>query len=490
LIEDARRLAPGTQVAADVCIVGAGAAGITIARALEGSGLAVCLVESGGLEADAATQDLYRGSVVGQAYHGLETTRARFFGGSTNCWYGYCRPLDPIDFSARDEVPHSGWPFERAALDAYYGRAQRALALGPYDYSPQRWEVAGVAPPPLDEMVRSRVFQFGKGPLRMGTAYRQQLEAAPHTRVLLHANARHIQLHASGQRVEGIQVQCLGGPGFRVSARAYVLAAGGIENPRLLLASRDVHGQGIGNQHDLVGRFFMEHLHLRSGLFLSHTPAGLEFYEMRQVGEDRARGILSPSEEWLRSERLLNHDVQLWPDPQDSEGELPRAVAAASAETDARREGARKQYRLVFHCEQAPNPASRVRLSGERDALGMPRVALDWRLLEIDERSARRAHRLVAQAVGLARLGRVRVLLPDGAAWRESIGGGNHHMGTTRMHVDPKQGVVDERGYVHGVGNLLVAGSSVFPTAGAANPTLTIVALAYRLADELRRALR
>ena len=146
---------------------------------------------------------------------------------------------------------------------------------------------------------------------------------------------------------------------------------------------------------------------------------------------------------------------------------------------------------LVFHCEQAPNRESRVRLAEERDALDMPRTRLDWRLLPIDRRSAWRAHELVASALGEAGVGRVWARMPDDRdGWPADMGGGNHHMGTTRMHVDPRRGVVNERGFVHGLENLLVAGSSLFPTGGAANPTLTIVALALRMADQLKRDLR
>jgi choline dehydrogenase-like flavoprotein len=322
----------------------------------------------------------------------------------------------------------------------------------------------------------------------MGIAHRKELAASTRTRVLLHANARRIDLDESGRSVLGIEAQCLAGPRFRVSARQYVLAAGGIENPRLLLASRNVQKHGVGNQNDLVGRFFMEHPHLRSqGMFLAHTLTGLEFYDMRKVDGKLVRGILLPRESWQRRERLLNHTVQLWKESRGIEDEFLQAVSAATAETDAEGAGPGTKFPLAFHCEQAPNPSSRVTLSAEKDPLGIPRVELDWRLQSIDRRSARRAHELVAQALGLTRLGRVRVMFADDSLWPERMGGGNHHMGTTRMHVDPKQGVVDDRSYVHGVANLLVAGSSVFPTGGAANPTLTIVALAFRLADQLRK---
>lgn len=497
MLQDARTLRNGERLSTDVCIIGAGAAGITLARELSKTQLDVCLLESGGLEYDAATQDLYRGAVVGQHYQKLEGTRTRFFGGSTNCWAGFCRPLDPIDFTERAWLPHSGWPFGRSELDPFYARAHAVLRLGPFDYEPGRWSKSDAALLDLSAgPLQNHVFQYGDGPIRMGTAYRNELRKAPRIRVLLHANAAEIELDADGAAVNDVRVQCLGGPSFRVSARRTILAAGGIENPRLLLASASVQRQGIGNSSDLVGRFFMEHPHLRfHATLLARSPRAFEFYEMRKVGVKLARGVLVPREAWLKRERLLNHSVQLR-ESDGGEGQaFVQALAAAAAETDdwagaAGSPGPAKLYPLIFHCEQAPNPASRVTLGSERDALGMWRARLDWRLQEIDQRSAARAHQAVAQALGLSRAGRVQVTLDrKSATWPLDMTGGNHHMGTTRMHRDPKRGVVDERSYVHGVRNLLVAGSSVFPTAGAANPTLTIVALALRMADQLKRDL-
>ena len=127
---DARQVEEGSELRAELCIIGAGAAGLALARELRGSARSICLLESGGLEADSETHELQRGTRSGEAYPPLEETRSRFFGGSTNCWAGYCRPLDAIDFEPRDWVPNSGWPFPRAELDPYYVRANRLLGLG------------------------------------------------------------------------------------------------------------------------------------------------------------------------------------------------------------------------------------------------------------------------------------------------------------------------------------------------------------------------
>jgi choline dehydrogenase-like flavoprotein len=491
---DAREIEPGSELRADLCIVGAGAAGITLARELRGSGRSILLLESGGLEADSETHDLQRGSASGQGYSPLEDTRSRFFGGSTNCWAGYCRPLEAIDFESRDWLPHSGWPLTRADLDPYYSRANPILGLGEHGLEPRRWlgervdggEFAAVG-------LRDGVFQFGTGPQRMGVAFRGELEAAQNVRIVLRANVTRIQLSQPGGSVSGLTVRALGRAAFAVRARRYVLAAGGIENPRLLLASNDVQQAGVGNQHDLVGRFFMDHPHVRHQADLvAHTPSQLMRYARREVAGRSFRGLLQPRAEWLRATRSLSFGAQIRELSGHGVNRFMLRVATASRAVDdwplpprAEREEPRL-YGLVVHHEQAPNPDSRVTLASGRDALGMRRAHLHWQLGALDLTSAVRAHALAARALGLARLGRARVHLDEASGWPADMVAGNHHMGTTRMHDTPKHGVVDAAGAVHGVPNLFIAGSSVFPTVGSANPTLTIVALALRLADHLR----
>lgn len=142
---------------------------------------------------------------------------------------------------------------------------------------------------------------------------------------------------------------------------------------------------------------------------------------------------------------------------------------------------------MTTRIEPAPNPDSRVVLVGDRDELGLQRVALDWRLSEADKRNVRQTLELFGAEIGRAGIGRPKILYEeDDSGWPEDLGGGEHLMGTTRMSDDPKQGVVDRHCRVHGMANLFVAGSSVFPTAGGATPTLMIVALAIRLADHLK----
>ena len=523
---DARELDDGHVLECDLCIVGGGAAGITIARAFAGSRIAVCLLESGGLEYEEQVQDLYKGANVGLPYFDLDICRLRLFGGSTNHWAGRCRPLDEIDFEARAWVPLSGWPLTRAELEPHYRAAQELCELAAFDYAPEPWLGPGQEALPFDPAkVVSRVWQFSP-PTQFGQAYRVALEAAPNVTILLHASVVDIEANAAGSEVLGLEVRTLTGKRLSARARAYVLACGGLENPRLLLAARRQVNAGLGNQRDMVGRCFMEHPHLNAARALVVDPAVLAFYARGQ-GASAANGTevvgcLNHSPERQRALEVLNFDAlftvdnigdsgyaalrRLWNAaeqrrwPEDLAGDLWQALvdlddtAAGLLGRFGVREYRADNASFLMWCsaEQAPDPDSRVRLGDGVDALGVPRIALDWRLFELDKRSLQAGHEAVALELGRTGLGRLQIddwLSADLTTWSPELEGGHHHMGTTRMSADPSQGVVDPSSQVHGTANLYVAGSSVFPTSGSANPTLTVVALALRLAQELERRL-
>ena len=518
---DSRTLAEGSRIETDVCIVGAGAAGITIARELAGKPFRICLIESGGLEPDQETQSLYQGEIVGFPYYPLDLIRLRYFGGTTNHWAGACRPLDEIDFEARPEVPHSGWPFNKSQLDPYYQRAQALCQLGPYDYNPDTW--ASVENPVLPiegNRVVTAILQDSP-PTRFGQVYREEIEQAQNISTYLFANVVEIETTATEDAVTRLHAATLQGNRFSITAKYYILATGAIENARLLLVSNKTQNTGLGNQNDLVGRYFMEHLSVPGGLFVpsSDLTASTGLYTNgRELDGVDGSAYLSITPETLQREKLLNVRAFLkLASPQAVTHGTSGWSVSAQAVLDAPQTGnwdidfaghiwnvinntdeiAIRSYEaffhqpkgifaLYYHLANAPNPDSRVTLIAERDELGMPRVRLDWRFGDLERQTLRRANEIIGEALGHSGLGRVSVFPDDpDTGWPDGLRGAWHQMGTTRMHTDPKQGVVDEQGRVHGVSNLYVAGSSVFPTSGYTNPTLTIVALCIRLSDHI-----
>lgn len=498
--QDARQIADGGRLETDLAIVGAGAAGITIARALAGAPFRICLVESGGFEPDERTQALAAAENVGLPYGPIEATRLRYFGGTTNHWGGWCRPLDALDFERRDWVPLSGWPIGRADLDAYYPEASRICEAGRFAYDDVAyWEgrlgLRGFGLP--DSGIVRRVIQFSP-PTRFGARYRGDLERASNLLVLLNANVVEIQTTENAAEVTGLSLATLDGKRHALAAKLCVIGAGAIENARLLLLSNRARPVGLGNAQDMVGRCFMEHPHVYSMASILMpdasrvSPLALEEQEADGIG---LRGNFMPAEDFQRRERLQNATFTLgiaarYP----SRDAIPSTEPAlAGPLLDLLHEGAAPSGEFGARIgvggagEQRPNRDSRVTLSDRRDAFGLPLARLDWRLAPEDKASLLRNLRALGGAFAAAGLGRMLVELPDGAAWPAELTGGNHHMGTTRMSADPRDGVIDADCRVHGMANLYVAGSSVFPTCGAANPTLTIVALALRLADHLRQ---
>lgn len=495
MLIDARQLPPNEQLEGDVCILGAGAAGITLARELCGSGLSVVLVESGGLDPDPETQALARGDVIGDPYWALDSSRLRLFGGTTNHWTGWCRPFEPFDLAPRPWVRDSGWPLGREELEPYYAQAQALCDLGELDYRPEIWaRRLGAELLPLDSTLAETVlWQFSK-PTRFGQKYRDELSNAADVRVYLNANIVELVTARGGHRVEAARLRRLDGTSLSVRARAFVLATGGIENARLLLASTDACPGGLGNEQDLVGRFFGEHPHTRVGkLLATGKDADFRLYDrVTNVPEGRPAavraGLTVPSQA-QRDHELLGFSATLEPTDAPVPG---RSLNQGVEELMFGLYGARgtRVYTVYARTEQAPNPDSRIVLSSKRDSLGVRRAALDWRIDDQTRRSIEKSVELIAAALARAGLGRLYSYAhadgPSRPGQFPRVDGGFHHIGTTRMHPDPRRGVVDTTCRLHGVGNLYVAGSSVFSTGGFANPTLTLVALAIRLADHLK----
>lgn len=524
MFRDARAITDGDGLSGDVCIVGAGVAGLTIARSLIGSGYRVIVLESGGRGVEPTAQDPVRGSSVGYSYYRHTTARARGFGGSSLLWplrEGWrARPLDPIDYESRPGIPHSGWPFGPQEFQPYWEQAGEACDLGPPLWSVDDWEEPETPRLPLNgDRVQTTMFQIGSTNF---DRHWQEVERAADVTVVLHGTATQLCQSVGSSNVDRISVANGVGGRFDVRARVTVLAAGGMDNVRLLLVSRERNPEGLGNGHDLVGRYFMERLSTRSGFFVPDDPELIPrsmLYSVHHTRGMRVEGTLRVADEVIREEQLLNclffmltrtqaftseavrslgtlaKARERWPLPEGMLRHVRNIVRHAGDVVDLagephRRGNAWDDHVMVVRpqAEQLPNPTSRVLLDTRTDAFGMPRAKLDWRLTDLDRWSIRRHQEILDEEFRAAGLGHLERLLgeEDPPALFE---GNKHHMGTTRMDPDPRRGVVDADCRLHEAPNVFVAGSSVFPTAGCSNPTLAIAAMSLRLADRLRREL-
>ena len=485
----------------DVCIVGAGAAGISLFLALEEKGLTVNMLESGGFTFEAEVQELCAGKSVGAQYP-LEVARLRYFGGSTNHWGGQCHRMFEMDFEPQPNIEHSGWPIRKADLDPYYDRALKVLEIAPgferfddleknlRDYP----RLLGQRNESFEPMVWLK-----SPPTRMGKKYRPAIASSQRGRCFLHANAIELSPDEQGSTILRLEAKTLGGRRSRFKARLYVLCGGTVENARLLLLSDSVIPGGVGNRHDLVGRFFAEHAAeaFVDRMVLAAPPGKKGFQEEYLQQRAKAEDIpVSPTIfGWVATpalrekHSLMGFSVNPFRSKQPAPDSMEDAVAGLLAgRSEAMAAGEKRDvfsYVTWILAEEAPDPNNRVYLDRERDALGLRKMVLDWKIKPVDTWNMVNGFRLFAKELTRSGNGRVRIPEFDDFQLMHTLKLAGHQMGTTRMADDPRRGVTDASGKVHGVDNLYVAGGSVFPTYSFVNPTLTLVALTLRTADRI-----
>ena len=509
----------------DVCIVGAGVAGQTLAMTLVEKGVDVLLCESGGRDFNSEIQALAEGRNIGETYYDLHTSRLRLFGGTAAIWGGRCAELDPIDFETRDFVPHSGWPISKTDLDSHYKKIFDQLGLERPDET-GLWDRINQPKPPFNsDRLTAGLWCFDENGERFTDPNRGSLSRV---RTLLQATLTELDVAENGH-VKAATFSDLSKKSVRVKASTFVLAAGAMETVRLLMGAVPARPEGFGNAQDQLGRFFMEHPHARGGQILAANMAQAirALPRALRVKGRRYAAYLRPSETLQREAGILNSSLSFAPRRHAGlkmdavraakdklKHDLPstrfwrslyknmKAVGIKGRELTDPWPTVRKLKRkpetfglyAVIRAEQAPNPDSRLTLSGETDAAGLRRLDFDWQLQDIDKRSVKVLMETLDSEFKNLGWGEI---IP--AAWinepevvwnfdplisSHSIGG-YHHMGGTRMSSSAKTGVVDENCRLHESPNLYIASSSVFPTGGWANPTVTIMALADRLGDHL-----
>jgi choline dehydrogenase-like flavoprotein len=496
---DAGRFRDGTTLDTDTCIVGAGPAGLVLAAELVDRHCDVIVLESGSHRPEADILALNVGETSGDVYAGLGATRSRGVGGTAQIWNSATAngvgakyaPLDAADFEYRPGHEHSGWPFRLDDLHADYERAQRICGIGPFAYEGGEWTDALHQPwSTADPAIVSRVYQAGTRDALL-SPLRTSITSASNVRLCTHATAIALHRDASRRNITSISVATPGGARWRVRAKRVVLAAGAVENARLLLLTDEGAG-AMGNGSGWVGRGFMEHprdraltLHPRSADLYARSA----FYDQWRAADGTwIIGRLALEHGVLAAGNLLNASATLMPRPSDRRRRLSAAVPHFAARW-LRSEGngwsrsrhparAYDGFTVLLNVEQTPHRDNRVTLSARRDSLGVPLPALHWSWRAEDQARLERLRVLLGR--GLGAMGTVtndHEARPDPNA--------HHHAGTTRMHDDSRRGVADAHGRVHATDNLYVAGASVFPTAGFVNPMLTIVALSVRLARHL-----
>jgi choline dehydrogenase-like flavoprotein len=496
---------------ADFCVVGSGMGGSVLAQRLAKAGKDVLLVEAGSFGQTDSHPAIHH-EHVGRSFN-APPTRCIEVGGTSNLWHGVCTPLDDSDFAARPWIQGSGWPIDRRELDTYYGKAAimhevpgdgnfEANSL-PQAFSNRLKDIT------FDEKVLQRKLVYTRRPPMRWKGVLRDLTQQKKLRCLINAPALELKLDEHGRTVKELVV----GAGARttlVRARVFIVCCGALETPRLLLNSnRQIHS-GIGNAHGHVGRNLLDHPagHFSKIRFAQTTTAPL--YAVSRFNESANLSIaVTAAPEQQASYRIGNH--YLWIRPCVTAKRIDNELLLSFLGVRGMRDlSARQiwgilcnrdlQHRILVHkfglspkykygdlyisTEQLPNPNSRVTLSERRDRYGYPIASIDWQLSQEDFAGFQRYTQMLfgqglkSDQYALARL-------DDLEVWDRIIASTAHHLGTARMGANPSDGVVDRNLQVFGHDNLFVCDGSVFRTAGSANPSLTITALAIRLAEHL-----
>lgn len=465
----------------DLLILGAGPAGITLALEIATSmpNLSIVLAEAGGLEPSSQAElALYSGESSGSSKYALSTTRLRYFGGTSGHWGGWSRPFDAIDFVSRPEAGITGWPFAKSELEPHYAAAHRWLEIDDNNYDPNKIDLElhhKLIDFSDNDAFQNRLFHFSP-PTRFGSKYRAQIEASQSIECLLNAAATEYQY--TDKRLQLVTVTGLHGKQMTIDAQQVVIAMGGIESARHLLIMRQLGWQAAGIQSPRLARGFADHFGLRPGILNLQAD---RMYQRTGSNTGPIMPIITPTPKTLTDNAWQNACMLLEVTP--AANKLPKGYTRHQSLGFTG--GETWSYSVQMILEPRTNENSRLELSSETDALGLPKLRMFWEIDPHDYQSAHNIFTHFTHQVARMGLGRGQVMALDIGKKQRSANGVSHHMGTVRMANNANQGVVDSNLKVFGTDNLYVASSAVFPSFGYSNPTMTIVALAHRLAKHL-----
>ncbi len=515
---------------ASVCIAGAGVAGLVLAIALADEGIDVHVLEAGGRRFEERSQQIYDAEMAGTKHTGTTAGRFRVFGGSSTRWGGQLLPFTDDIFSPPAALSTVGWPLSAAALEPFYSRIEKIMGTNHLPFSAELASRLGISIPARFESSPELAVRFSKwAPFshrNLARTLGKKAISSGRITVFLHANVTECLLAPDGSRIEGFLVRNYRGARFRFVARDYVMATGTIETSRLLLASRSVCPNGIGNTHDQLGRHFHDHLsaavaklkNRASTSLLSwmapvfvgdttHTArieAGVALRRRLNLLAIMAHvEIAEPADSGISVARHLLQSIQrgeLGSVLRDSYRRLPAASLEIAglvynAKVRKRRNiSSRAAVNIRVSCEQRTHSANRIRLAeNSPDELGIPRAVVDWRVSDEEILSMRRYTQWLCRELN--------TLGEDAIDWDPDVIEGdnerfppirdtNHPMGGTVMGLHPTNSVVDTDLRVHGLSNLYIASCSTYPSGGSSNPTFTLMALTLRLAERLKQLAR
>ncbi len=504
------------QFDCDICVIGSGAAALSFLTRFYNTQTKIIVLEAGGEHITERNQELFKINTIDHPFPGSLEGRFRVFGGATMRWGGQALPMDSIDFEKRDWIAHSGWPIAKKELDPYYDKADHFLNLDVIgEYDENIFDLIKEKELPESADLNLRFSKWSPTP-NVRELYRQKIQSSKNISLLQNANLTNLHLNENKKTLAQAEFRTYDGRQGKVKARKFVLACGGLENPRLLLTSNNQLEKGLGNHKDMVGRFLQDHPNARVATFQPLKRNTQAYFNYFLIAKTRYLPRLICSNEFQKQEQTVNVGASLlhFTKPEHPfekikelyrkkvRGELKLKDASvlfsvmkhlpALTKTAKQYFIDKKIYtpdpdvKLNIMMECNPEPHNRIQLSDEKDIFGMPKIQLHWTISDQVIHTFEKSLDLFKSYIDQSGLG---ILEKEDFAknkdWKGRINDATHHIGTTRMGVNDSEAVVDQNCKVFELDNLYIAGSSVFPTGSHSNPTLTIIALAMRLADHL-----